>query len=79
MSLNTPEVPDPLQNFFILLLNEKVWVLEGPRGYDFDRLEVSTNIKKIWSGSGTSGVFSVIKEMISRKMFFTKNYNIEKP
>ena len=73
MTLNTPEVPDPLQNFFILVLSKVVWFFRALGGSDFDSLEVSTNMKKFWSGSGTSGVFSVIKEMISRKVFFTKH------
>ena len=79
MTLNTPEIPDPLQNFSILVLNKMVWFLDGSRGSDFERSELSTNITKFWSGSGSCGVFSVIKGMISRKVFLTKNIHIEKP
>ena len=73
MSLNTPEIPDPLQILFILVLNKILWFLEGSRGSDFDRSELSINIEKFWRGTGISGVFSDIKGIISRKVFFTKH------
>ena len=34
---------------------------------------LSTNIKQLWSGSGSSGIFQFIEGIISRKVFFTKN------
>ena len=79
MSLNTPEIPDPRQILFILVLNKIVWFLEGSRGSDFDRWEESTNMKKFWSGSGRSGVFQIIICTLSRKVFLTKIKNIETP
>ena len=73
MSLNTPELPNPHQNFFILVLNKTVCFLEGSGGSVFDRPRLSANIKKFQSGSGISGVFSDIICHLSRKLFFTKN------
>ena len=72
MSLNTPEIPDPLQNFVVLVLNKMVWFLEGSRGCDFDRSELSINIEKFWSGSGLPGVFQIIEGIMPRKVFFTE-------
>ena len=73
MSLNTPELPDPPQNFYIFTLNSEPSKSDPLEPSKKHTLLLSVNIQKFGSGSGISDVFSDIKGIISRNIFFTRN------
>ena len=46
MNWNTPEIPDPHQNFSILMLNSNLSKSDPPRALQNHAILLSTNIKK---------------------------------